>query len=101
MLLTAYKVTSSRNKYGDFTASADVSLACHFREITAQVDGNAEKTQSDAMGWFEADSGVVKNDIIKFQGTYYKAERVTKARKLRDPTVQFIKVEFIKYGQIS
>lgn len=101
MLHVAYKVTQSRNKYGDYTSSGETALPCHFREITMRVDGNAEVTESDAMAWFEPDSGVVKNDILKFYGEHYKVERVTKARKLRDPTVQFIKVDLTKYGTIS
>lgn len=101
MLFTAYKLTTTRNKYGDFTSTASVALPCHFREITAEIDGNAESTQSDAMAWFEPDSGVARNDLLAFDGQHYKVERIVKARKLYDSSVQFIKVYLIKYGTIS
>lgn len=102
MLHTAYKVTTTRNAYGDFTASGETALICHFRYITEQVTStNSETIQSDAMAWFEPDSGVNRKDIIKFEGEHFRVERVTKARKLRNPSVQFIKVDLLKYGVIS
>lgn len=100
-LHTAYKVTTTRNRYGDFIAGAETQLACHFREITEHVLDNNEYIQSDAMFWFEPDSGVDKKDIIKINGTHYQIERVIKARRLRQPAVQFIKCEARKYGTIS
>ncbi len=102
MLHTAYKVTTTRNAYGDFNASGETALICHFRYITEQVTStNSETIQSDAMAWFEPDSGVNRKDIIKFEGEHFRVERVTKARKLRNPSVQFIKVDLLKYGVIS
>lgn len=99
---TAYKVTTTRNAYGDFLPSGETALKCHFRYITEQVTSTSnEQTQSDAMAWFEPDSGIEKEDIIKFEGEHFKVERVIKARRLRDPSVQFIKVELLKYGVIS
>lgn len=102
MLHTAYKVTITRNAYGDFLPSGETALKCHFRYITEQVTAtNNETIQSDAMAWFEPDSGVNRKDIIKFDGEHFRVERVIKARRLRDPNVQFIKVELLKYGVIS
>lgn len=101
MLHKAYKVTTTRNAYGDFTASGETALNCHFRYITEQVSGNNETIQSDAMAWFEPDANINRKDIIKFDGEHFRVERVIKARKLRDPTIQFIKVELLKYGVIS
>ena len=102
MFHTAYKVTSSRNAYGDYTASGETSLKCHFRVINTLVTStDNEQVQSDAMAWFEPDSGVVKGDIIKFEGTHYRVERLTEARRLRNPSILFIKTELLKYGVIS
>jgi len=99
---TAYKVTTTRNAYGDFTASGETALKCHVRIITFHNSTNAdETTDSDALMWFEPDSGVVKQDIIKFEGTHYRVDRVVEARRLRSPAVQFLKVELMKYGVIS
>lgn len=101
MIQTAYKVAKTRNEYGDYTATSETALACHFRYITEQVTENNEQINSDAMAWFEPDSGVDRKDIIKFEGEYFRVERVIKARRLREPGVQFIKVELLKYGVIS
>lgn len=108
MLHTAHKVVTTRNAYGDYVASGEVALSCHFRYITIQSGGSSgrgirgnESVDSDAMAWFEPDSGIEREDIIKFDGEHFRVERVTKARRLRDPSVQFIKVELLKYGAIS
>lgn len=102
MFHTAYKVTSSRNAYGDYTSSGETTLKCHFRVINGLVTGGAnEEIQSDALAWFEPDSGVVKGDIIKFEGTHYRVERLTEARRLRNTSILFIKTDLLKYGVIS
>lgn len=102
MLQTAYKVTSTRNAYGDFVATGSVALPCHFRYITEQVSDTSNETiQSDAMAWFNPDSGIEREDILQIDGEHFRVERVTKARRLRNPTVLFIKTELLKYGVIS
>lgn len=102
MLHTAYKVTTTRNAYGDFVASTSTAIPCHFRYITEQVSSSAnEMIQSDAMAWFDANSGIEKEDILRIDDEHFRVERVTKARRLRDPTVLFLKVSLLKYGVIS
>lgn len=99
---TAYKVTTSRNAYGDFVAGAKTALPCHFRSLTELVTTNGnEAVRSDAMAWFEPDSGIVKSDVLVIDDEGWKVNKVTKARKLRNPSVQFIKVILIRYGVIS
>jgi predicted nuclease of restriction endonuclease-like RecB superfamily len=101
MLHTAYKATTTRNAYGDYISTVEVAHACHFREITNILTEANEAIQSDAMAWFEPDSGIEKLDIVKINGTHYRVEKVTKARRLRNPNVLFIKTELLKYGVIS
>lgn len=101
MLHIAYKVVMTSNAYGDKIAGGETALKCHFREITSEVTQNNEQIDSDAMAWFEPDSGIEKGDVVKFEGTHYRVERVTKARRLRSKAVLFIKVELLKYGKIS
>lgn len=102
MLHTAYKVSTTRNAYGDYVVSTQTALACHFREINEQVTTeNNEVIQSDAQAWFEPDSGVDRKDILKINGLHYRVERVIKARRLRSSVVQFIKCDLLKYGPIS
>lgn len=99
---TVYKQTTTRNAYGDFISSGEIALPCHFREINEQVTTNVVETvQSDAMAWFLPDSGVDREDIIRFGSDYYRVERVIKARRLHHPDVQFIKTELLRYGVIS
>lgn len=98
----AYKVAYTRNAYGDYTATTSTALQCHFREINEQTTTeNSEYIQSDAMAWFEPDSGVDRKDILKIEGMHYRVERVIKARKLRSTNVEFIKCDLLKYGPIS
>lgn len=102
LLHTAYKVTVTRNGYGDYLATGETALPCHFRYITDQVTSTSnEVVDSDALAWFEPDSGIDRKDIIKFDGEHFRVERVIKARRLRDPGIQFIKVELLRYGVIS
>ena len=99
---TVYKVTMTSNSYGDRIAGGTTSLKCHVRIITDSITSSSnEQIQSDAQMWFEPDSGVVKDDVIKFEGEHYSVERVTQARRLRSPEVQFIKADLSKYGIIS
>lgn len=99
MMHTATKLIQTRNEYGDFVGDETETLPCHFRYITAQVTGDSnEVVQSDAMAWFEPDSGVQRKDVITFDGEKFRVERVIKARRLRDPQVLFLKVELLKYG---
>lgn len=102
MFHTAYKITSARNAYGDYTASGQTTLKCHARIINELVtSSNNEQIQSDATMWFEPDSGVVRGDIIKFEDVFYRVERMTEARRLRNTTVLFLKCDMLKYGVIS
>lgn len=102
MLQTAYILGQTRNKYGDYTDTTETAVTCKFRVInTLQHNGIADSIESDAMAWFEPDSGVVRGTIIKYDGTHYKVERLTEARRLHSTSVQFIKTELIKYGPIS
>lgn len=98
----ATKHNYTRNAYGDFVVSTTEQLPCHFRYITDQVsDTNNEQVASDAMAWFEPDSGVEKKDIIQIDNTFFRVERLFRARRLRDAEVQFIKTELTMYGVIS
>lgn len=102
MTHTVYKVSTTRNAYGDFIASGTTTLKAHVRIITEQVSSSSnEAIQCDAQMWFEPDSGVQKEDIVKFEGEHYRVERLIEARRLRNPEVMFIKCEMLKYGTIS
>jgi len=97
----AYKVTTTRNAYGDYVQGSQTALTCHFRDISNITIAGNETYQSDAMGWFEPDADISKGDVFLIKDEGYIVERVTKARRLWNPSIQFIKVEFMKYGIIS
>ena len=94
LIQTCELVAPTRNEYGDYISSSNTELACRFREInTVRRGSHEEYRDSDGMFWFKADSGVQKGNIILFEGTHYQVERITKARKLDDAEVHFIKAE--------
>ena len=102
MLQTCYKLTTSQNSYGDYTSTSETAIDCHFRYINQQIfDSNNQVIQSDAMLWTDIDSGIALKSIIKYEGEHYIVEKVTKARRLRETEVQFLKFELKRYGVIS
>lgn len=102
MLHTAQKIAYTRNAYGDYVATTSTPIKCHFRFVNENISTNSNETvQSDAMAWFESDSGIVRESIVLIDGDHYRVEKVIKARKLRNPTVQFIKCYLLHYGVIS
>lgn len=99
---TAYKVAYTRNSYSDFVAGVQTAIKCHFRYVANLItSGSSEALQSDAMAWFEPDSGIKEQDILVIESEGFRVERVTKARRLRDPTVLFLKCDLLRYGIIS
>lgn len=102
MLHTISKVTTVRNTYGDYLVTGRIELSCHFRDINEQVTGGVNETvQSDAMCWLEPDAPVDRGDLLEFGDTCYRVERVTKARRLRETPIQFLKLDLLKYGQVG
>lgn len=99
---TVYILDNTQNEYGDYTATVETSVRCHFREITdLQHNSSGDSIQSDAMAWFEPDAPIERGTIVKFDGTHYKVERITVARRLHATEAVFIKTELMKYGPIS
>jgi hypothetical protein len=102
MLHTAYKYTYTRDKYGDYVATTSNAIPCHFRYIVEQnTDTNNETTQSDATAWFDGSENINKKDILLIDNEGFRVERVTKARRLRNTTVLFLKCDLQRYGIIS
>ncbi len=102
MLHTAYKVNYTRNEYGDYIATSSTEIKCHFRYINEVITNTTnEMIQSDAMAWFEPDSGLGINDLVLVDGNHYRIEKLIKARKLRNSDVQFLKASLSRYGVIS
>lgn len=102
MVHTAYKVSYTRNAYGDYTATSSTAIPCHFRYIN-EIDSNAdnEQLQFDGLAWFDGSASISENDIVQIEGEHFRIERLIKARRLRNPTVLFLKCFLQRYGVIS
>ena len=102
---TAYKVTTTRNQYGDSVwGSLSSAIPCMYRDISTlgQSSGNREEVTLDGLFWLDSDQAVNKADIYKIGTEYIRIERVIPARdRLRSNTVHWHKCEVTKQRQIS
>ena len=102
---TAYKVSTTRNQYGDSVWGATGSaIPCLYRDISTlgQSSGNREEVTIDGLLWLDNDQTVNKADIYLIDGEYYRIERIVEARdRLSTNSVAFYKCEVTKQRQIS
>lgn len=92
-------ITTTTDKHGDQKQSASTSLKCKFRYISAtDKQVNSEAFISEAMMWFTPDSGIVETNILKFDNQYWRVDRLVQARRLSDPTIQFLKAFVNKHS---
>lgn len=85
-------VTEAVNKYGDHEYISEESAPCRFRYIgLLERDVHGERSGSDAMLWLKPDQGVVQGDFIKYDGDYFQIEKMTKAKRLGETRVLFLK----------
>lgn len=104
LVQSCYKVSKSRNAYGDIEYGSTESLSCLYRDISQLQIANANREDVDVDGifWFEPDSEVERGDIILFDGEYYRIDKITKARaRLTDNSVHFLKCEVMRQRQVS
>lgn len=105
MNIEATRIGITRNAANDKVYQSYEVVKCHFREINRYEAGvatnNREETRSDAFAWFAADEPCDEGSIYKIEGQYYRAIRVTKARRLGESDIQFIKAELEKFEAIS
>lgn len=87
-------VTVSRNAYGDYVETGSVTEPCRFRQIpTVKRTTNAELNDNDGIFWLAPTTAAQEGSILKYDGIYYQVDRLTRARKLHDTIVRFIKAE--------
>lgn len=88
------KVEVTRNEWDDRIMGPTATLQCHFRQIDFQTRINhGEQNDADAMVWFAAGTNISLGDTIIFDSVYYQVEKITKAVRLGEDTVQFIKCD--------
>lgn len=86
-----------------YDSGSYTTIKCKFRNILSiDYSGgtNIEGITSDAMAWFAPDTVIQKGDIIIADGDYFRVEKIVKARKMVDATVQFLKVSLQKHKQV-
>lgn len=94
MLQTCTKVSAVRNEYGDVLSdgSAGVVHTVRWRQIIADNRGqNQSELTSNAMVWAEPDAGFAIDDVLLFQGAYYRIKEVIEARDLDTNQIYFLK----------
>jgi hypothetical protein len=99
----AYKVTSTRNKYGDVVYGTSTSLDCLFREFTSiDLVNGLEQIKTDAIVWLAPSASVLEGDVLQIDGGYYRIEKIIQAKdRLRNNEVKFLKCEVNEQRRIS
>ncbi len=99
------KISVHRNVYGDITADGGSStqVGCRFRVITNTTNSSSheEVHSEEAMAWFAPNSGIVRGDILLYEGQTWKVQKVNEARRLGETDIQFLKCWLQAYGLVS
>lgn len=87
-------VTHTTNEYGDIVQLSTTTLNCRWRDIPTTVRGvHRENNDADSMVWFAADENVTEGSLLRFESRYYEVERITKAKRLGEADIQFLKCD--------
>lgn len=95
-------ITVTTDGYGDQIPSIGESIMCRFRYFT-EVDNNSHMEgveASDAIIWVEPTANVSEGSIILVDGSYWRINRLVKARRINDNTIQFLK-GFVKKHELA
>lgn len=87
-------VETTRDDFGQEISGVTQSLPCRWRDITTVRRGsNMDNSDADSMVWFAPDAPVGRGSILLHDGDHYQVEKITKAKRLGETDVQFIKCE--------
>lgn len=89
-------VNTTRDDFGQEITGVTETLNCRWRDITEVRRGaNMDTNDAQSMVWFAAADQVkvTKGTILFYEGQYYQVDKCTKARRLGETTVQFVKCE--------
>lgn len=91
------KLVKYINEYGDYIYSEGETIACRFRYIsrTNRTTGN-EINETDAMLWVSTETQIARGSLILYDNVVYKIETITKARRLGETSIQFLKCELVE-----
>lgn len=92
-------VEVSRDKHGDQVITSETDIKLRFRYIT-DVDKNVnrESLGSEAIIWLSPDLTLVEGDIIFAEDTYWRVQKLIKARKMSGNRVEFLKAFVNKHA---
>lgn len=94
MTQTCYKVVVTQNEYGDILSngSAPVAHVVKWRQISRFNRGqNSGENTSVSMVWSEPDAGFKVDDVLLYDGAYYRIIEVIEARDLDTNNIYFLK----------
>lgn len=96
------KIAHTRNEYGDFVYGAQSTIKCRFREINDINRSNyKEYGDSDAMIWVAGTENFSLEEILIYNGQYYKVEQINNARKGFNTSIDFKVCLLTKHLQVS
>jgi hypothetical protein len=102
MVQTCELVEMSVDKFGDLVAQSISNEPCKFRFINSLTAADhRESIQSDAMVWFKPTAAVEEGKVFRIDGEFYRITRLTKARRLANSTVLFLKGLCEKYHSVD
>lgn len=85
-------IATTRNDFGDEVEGVTTVLPCRWRDITlVRRSSHMDTSDANALVHFAATAPVQRGTILKFDGEYYQVDEITKAKRLGETTVQFIK----------
>lgn len=94
MVHTCQIIGLERNEWSDYVEDSSTDQLCHFRQISnIRRITQGEDLDADAMVWFPHDANIELGSIVSFEGLTYQVERFTRARRLGDSQVQFLKCD--------
>jgi hypothetical protein len=85
------------NEYGDYEYTESDTIACRFRYISRvnRTSGN-EINETDAMLWVSPETQIERGSLILYNNVVYKIETITRALRLGETSVQFLKCELLE-----
>lgn len=92
MIQDAQLVTTVKDSHGDQVQTTTQEIKCRFRYIT-DVDRNInrESIDSQAIIWLDPSLPVEEGSVIAVEGSYWRVERLVKARTMSSTNVEFLK----------
>jgi len=92
-------VVTERDKHGDQDIVSETAIKLRFRYIT-ELDRNTnrESLNSEALIWLAPDLDVAEGSVIFAENTYWRVQKLIKARRMSGNRVEFLKALVNKHS---